>query len=48
VIAMLEAGRFPVEEAVSHEVTLDDAPGMLRAWSENPAAYSKIMITLTG
>lgn len=47
VIAMLEAGRFPVEEAVSHEVTLNDAPDVLKAWSENPAAFSKIMITLS-
>jgi 2-desacetyl-2-hydroxyethyl bacteriochlorophyllide A dehydrogenase len=47
VIAMLEAGRFPVEDTVSHEVTLGDAPNILRAWSENPSAFSKIMITLT-
>jgi threonine dehydrogenase-like Zn-dependent dehydrogenase len=46
VIAMLEAGKFPVEEAVSHEVALEDAPTILQAWSENPAAFSKIMITL--
>jgi threonine dehydrogenase-like Zn-dependent dehydrogenase len=46
VITMLEAGRFPVEDAVSHEVALADAPQVLKAWSENPAAFSKIMITL--
>jgi len=46
VIAMLEAGRFPVEDAVSHEVALNDAPDVLKAWSANPAAFSKIMITL--
>jgi len=27
-------------------VPLEEAPAILRAWSENPAAYSKIMITL--
>jgi 2-desacetyl-2-hydroxyethyl bacteriochlorophyllide A dehydrogenase len=47
VIAMLEAGRFPVEDAVSHEVALDDAPEVLKAWSKNPAAFSKIMITVS-
>ena len=46
VIAMLEAGRFPVDEAISHVVALEEAPGVLKAWSENPAAFSKIMITL--
>ncbi len=47
VIAMLEAGSFPVEEAVSHEVALDQAPEVLKAWSENPSAFSKIMITVS-
>jgi 2-desacetyl-2-hydroxyethyl bacteriochlorophyllide A dehydrogenase len=46
VITMLEAGRFPVEDTVSHEVALADTPQVLKAWSENPAAFSKIMITL--
>jgi 2-desacetyl-2-hydroxyethyl bacteriochlorophyllide A dehydrogenase len=46
VIRMLEAGRFPVEEAVTHTVPLDDAPAILKAWSDNPAAYSKIMISM--
>jgi hypothetical protein len=27
-------------------VPLEEAPAILRAWSENPAAYTKIMITL--
>ena len=44
VIAMLEGGLFPVDLAVSHEVSLKDAPEMLKAWSANPAAFSKIMI----
>jgi len=46
VIAMLEAERFPVEEAVSHTVSLDEAPAALNAWSANPAAFSKIMVDL--
>jgi 2-desacetyl-2-hydroxyethyl bacteriochlorophyllide A dehydrogenase len=46
VIAMLEGGRFPVEEAVSNIVSMDEAPEILKAWSANPAAFSKIMISL--
>ncbi|HEX4320157.1 MAG TPA: zinc-binding alcohol dehydrogenase family protein [Acidobacteriaceae bacterium] len=46
VIQMLEARRFPVEEAVSHMIPIDEAPQILKAWSDNPAAFSKIMITL--
>ena len=46
VIQMLEAGRFPVKQAISHIVSLDEAPQALKAWSENPAAFSKIMIAM--
>ncbi|MGD0799089.1 MAG: zinc-binding alcohol dehydrogenase family protein [Acidobacteriaceae bacterium] len=45
VIRMFEQGRFPTAEAISATVPLEEAPGILRAWSENPAAYTKIMIT---
>ena len=46
VIAMLEAGRFPVKDAVSHEVSLEEAPAILKAWSASPATFSKILIQL--
>jgi threonine dehydrogenase-like Zn-dependent dehydrogenase len=46
VIQMLEERRFPVEQAVSNIVSIDEAPQVLKAWSENPAAFSKIMISL--
>jgi threonine dehydrogenase-like Zn-dependent dehydrogenase len=45
VIRMFEQKRFPTAEAISATVPLDDAPAILRAWSENPAAYTKIMIS---
>ena len=45
VIRMFEQKRFPTAEAISATVPLDEAPAILRAWSENPAAYTKIMIT---
>jgi threonine dehydrogenase-like Zn-dependent dehydrogenase len=44
VIRMFEQKRFPTSEAISATVPLSEAPAILRAWSENPAAYTKIMI----
>lgn len=46
VIAMLEAGRFPVSDTITRIAPLSDAPSLLQAWSDNPAAFSKIMIDL--
>jgi threonine dehydrogenase-like Zn-dependent dehydrogenase len=46
VIGLLEAGRFPVDEAVSVIVSLDEAPGALRSWSQNPSRFKKIMVAL--
>ncbi|HKR86285.1 MAG TPA: zinc-binding alcohol dehydrogenase family protein [Terriglobales bacterium] len=44
VISMLEAGGFPVEEAVSAVVPLEQAPQALREWDTNPNHFSKIMV----
>ena len=44
VIRMLEEHRFPVDEAVSAIVSFQQAPAMLKAWSENPSGFSKIMV----
>jgi threonine dehydrogenase-like Zn-dependent dehydrogenase len=44
VIRMFEQKRFPTSEAISATVPLKEAPAILRSWSENPAAYTKIMI----
>jgi threonine dehydrogenase-like Zn-dependent dehydrogenase len=46
VIEMLEAQKFPVAEAVSMSVPLEETPDVLRNWSENPAKFSKIMVNL--
>lgn len=46
VIGMLEARRFPVDDAVSSIVTIQEVPDVLRAWGENPAQFNKIMIRL--
>jgi threonine dehydrogenase-like Zn-dependent dehydrogenase len=48
VIQMLEAGQFPVQEAVGTIVSLEEAPKVLQAWSENPAKFTKIMVRLDG
>jgi threonine dehydrogenase-like Zn-dependent dehydrogenase len=44
VIRMLEAGRFPVENAVSAIVPMEDAARMLGEWSEAPGKFTKIMV----
>jgi threonine dehydrogenase-like Zn-dependent dehydrogenase len=46
VIRMLEERRFPVDQAVSLIIPLEDAPGTLREWSANPGKFTKIMVTL--
>jgi threonine dehydrogenase-like Zn-dependent dehydrogenase len=45
VIRMFEQKRFPSAEAISATVPLGEAPAILRAWSENPTAFTKIMIS---
>ncbi len=46
VIAMLEAHRFPVDDAVTSIVPLEAAPQLLREWSEQPSRFTKIMVNL--
>ncbi len=46
VIRMLEQKRFPVEETISAVAEFEEGPKILRAWSENPAAYTKILINV--
>jgi threonine dehydrogenase-like Zn-dependent dehydrogenase len=46
VIQMLEAGRFPVEDAVSAIVPIEDAGKLLAQWSEAPGRFTKIMVEL--
>ena len=44
VIRMLEEHRFPVEDAVSSIVSIDEVPRALADWSASPARFSKIMV----
>ena len=46
VIRLLESKKFPVEQAVSLIVSLEEAPQALRSWSENPSRYQKILVSL--
>lgn len=46
VIRMLEAGRFPVEDAVSAVVPLAEAGRMLGEWSAAPGKFTKIMVEI--
>ncbi len=46
VMSLLATGRFPVDRAVSTVVPLDDAPLALAQWSDNPAAFTKIMVRI--
>jgi threonine dehydrogenase-like Zn-dependent dehydrogenase len=46
VIAMLETGAFPVEQAVGTIVSLEQAPSILQQWSEAPERFTKIMVSL--
>ena len=46
VIAMLETGGFPAEQAVGTIVSLADAPEILREWSAEPLRFTKIMVRL--
>jgi threonine dehydrogenase-like Zn-dependent dehydrogenase len=46
VIQMLEDRRFPVEDAVTTIAPLEEAPILWCAWTENPARYTKIMVTI--
>ncbi len=46
VIRMLEAGRFPVEDAVSAIVPMEDAARILGEWSAAPEKFTKIMVQI--
>ncbi len=46
VIELLEARKFPVQQAVSLVVSLEEAPQALHSWSENPSRFKKILVAL--
>ena len=46
VIKLLEEQKFPVDQAVSLVVPLEQAADALRSWSDNPARFKKIMVSV--
>ena len=44
VIRMLEAGRFPVQDAVSAVIAPEEAAATLAEWSASPGRFTKIMV----
>jgi threonine dehydrogenase-like Zn-dependent dehydrogenase len=46
VIQLLETGGFPVDQAVRTIVPLEQAPLILKQWSESPERFTKIMVSL--
>jgi 2-desacetyl-2-hydroxyethyl bacteriochlorophyllide A dehydrogenase len=46
VIRILEAGTFPVDQAVSSIVSLEESPQALRSWSETPSRFRKTLVCL--
>src|SRR5271170_695383 len=47
VIRMLEEGRFPVDDVISAIVPIEEAPEILRQWSADPLAFTKIMVRVS-
>ena len=47
VIRMLEARRFPVDDAVTHMVPMEEAPRILEAWNHEPTRFGKIMVDVS-
>ena len=46
VIDLLQRAKFPVDQAVSLIVPLDEATNALRSWSENPSSFKKILVAV--
>lgn len=44
VIRMLQAGRFPVDKAITRSVSIDEAPQTMRDWDASPLQFTKIQI----
>ncbi len=47
VIRMLEARRFPVEDAITHMIPMEETPRILEAWNHEPTRFGKIMVDVS-
>jgi threonine dehydrogenase-like Zn-dependent dehydrogenase len=48
VIKLLESQMFPVDQAMSLVVPLEQAADSLRSWSENPSRFRRTMVNADG
>ena len=46
VIRMLEAGRFPVDDAIAAVVSMDEVGRLLSEWSASPGKFTKILVKI--
>jgi threonine dehydrogenase-like Zn-dependent dehydrogenase len=46
VIQLLEGGKFPVNDVITKTVPFAEAGAAMKAWSENPAAFTKIQVAV--
>jgi threonine dehydrogenase-like Zn-dependent dehydrogenase len=46
VIRFLESGKFPVNEVITKTVPFAEAGAALKAWSDNPSAFTKIQVAI--
>lgn len=46
VLEMLEQGRFPVDEVITHVIPFDQAGEGLRQWDANPVAVTKMLVEI--
>jgi L-galactonate 5-dehydrogenase len=46
VIKLLESGKFPVKDVISHTTDLAGAGELLRQWSERPSDFTKIQVNI--
>ena len=47
VISLLETGKFPLDRIVTHTFPFEKAGEALALWDKNPAAVTKMLVTLT-
>ena len=46
VIRMLEARRFPVDDAIAAVVSMDEVGRLLSEWSASPGKFTKILVKI--
>jgi len=46
VIQLLESGTFPVNDVITTTVPFAEAGAAMKAWNDNPAAFTKIQVTV--